>query len=414
MKQLAIVVDPVETDVSLRHDDGGGAVWSGVPGTASDGRPAKIITIPDGIPEGHGARLTMTAPSRTSLDPRGRVIWNHRSDGLAEFTCDDFILPARPFDPRRLPRLVTRGQFFALETGERFTAIQGSDFNLLARWITEGPEAVEPVLQQRAALGFNLLRVWTFMQLSQYGIGDLNPHDYPDFYSRMIPEFAGHCAAHGLYVEFTAYTGSPGRDDHSHWAKLGTAAQSCTNVILELVNENDQAGNALDASQFSPIPGVLCSHGSNGSQAQPVQPFWDYATFHTNGASEEQRKVGHNAMEIWSGPSLTDETSRFPDVGMWSGASPDRQAILAHDSSAGAALLCAGSCFHSVCGKRSSLFDADHLRVATAWVAGAHGVPLEFQDGRYMHRDDLEPPGVLRTYERRLNDGRGHIEVIHA
>src|SRR2546426_7962277 len=50
------------------------------------------------------------------------------------------------------------------------------------------------------------------------------------------------------------------------------------------------------------------------------------------GAVEEQRKIGHNAMEIWGGPTLTNETSRCPEVGMWRGADPARTAALAFDS----------------------------------------------------------------------------------
>ena len=161
------------------------------------------------------------------MEQRGILWLSHRTDGIAEFAADDFHLVSAvaPFDPRRLPRLVSRGQFFALETGERVTAVQCSDFNLLARWFTEGPDAVQPVIVQRAALGFNLLRVWTYMALSQYGIGDLDPHTILDFYAR-LPQFCGQLAAAGLYVEFTAYTSSPGREDHSHWPQLHLAAQA--------------------------------------------------------------------------------------------------------------------------------------------------------------------------------------------
>jgi hypothetical protein len=156
----------------------------------------------------------------------------------------------------------------------------------------------------------------------------------------------------------------------------------------------------MDLSPFHPLHGFLCSHGSNGSQSQPIKPDWDYATFHTNGAFEENRKVGHNAMETWTGPTDTNETSRFPEVGMWSGADRQRQKDLAFDSAAGAALLCAGSCFHSVHGKDSTLFDADHVEVATEWCRGADSVDLSQQDQPYVHRQDLETPGMLRVYQR--------------
>lgn len=301
-----------------------------------------------------------------------------------------------------LQRLVTRGQCFALATGERFTAIQASDFNLYARFLNG--EDIEPVLQQRAGAGFNMLRVWTRMQLSQFGIGDLTFAQHPNLYAS-LPIFLQRCAGHGLYVELTAYTG---REDYDpqHWDRLVSAVRDATNVLLELVNENDQAGNHLDLAPFARPVGVLASHGSNGAEQRPVEPFWDYATFHSNGAFEEQRKVGHNGMELWDGPTITNETSRFPDVGMWRNADGEQQRRLAFDSAAGAALLSAGSCFHSVDGKDSHVWDAAELEAASAWAAGAQSVPLEFQAGSYRHAGELEGADDLRIYQRVLKDGR--------
>src|SRR2546426_8399982 len=136
------------------------------------------------------------------------------------------------------------------------------------------------------------------------------------------------------------------------------------------------------------------------------------------GAVEEQRKIGHNAMEIWGGPTVTNETSRCPEVGMWRGADPARTAALAFDSAAGAALLCAGSCFHSVHGKTSELWDGVEGSAAMAWANGAKSVDLECQDGPYMHRADLEEPrdsrGVgqyLRVYERRVAGHDGIVRI---
>jgi hypothetical protein len=96
---------------------------------------------------------------------------------------------------------------------------------------------------------------------------------------------------------------------------------------------------------------------------------------------------------------------------MWRNSDLERQKGLAFESAAGAALLCAGSCFHSVNGKLSRLWDAHEEEVARAWAAGARSVPLEFQDGHYTasHLDGFPlDPGELRRYGRRLGDGRTH------
>jgi hypothetical protein len=162
--------------------------------------------------------------------------------------------------------------------------------------------------------------------------------------------------------------------------------------------------------------GVLTSHGSNGSQAWPVEPHWDWVAFHTNGAPEEQRKIGHNAWEIWAGPTITNETSRYPEVGMWAGQPLERQKMLAYDSGAGAALLCAGYCFHSVNGKQSVLWDGNEQEIAREMARGALSVPLQYQDGDYTasHLEGIPlNPDELRRYARKFGSDM-HWVSIHA
>jgi hypothetical protein len=225
-----------------------------------------------------------------------------------------------------------------------------------------------------------------------------------------VPAFLRLCARFGFYVELTAYSGREDFDSQ-HWTRLTEAARGATNVLLELVNENDQHGNHIDTAQFSPPDGLLASHGSNGAEQPPVKPLWGYADFHTNGSIEEQRKVGHGAMEVWSGPTVTFETSRFPDVGMWVRHGSEskegwlaRVNRLAFDTGAGAALLSAGAAFHDVHGKDSTLWDEETALVAKAFADGMQSVPLACQDGVYRRREDLEKdqPLLLRVYERQV------------
>ena len=372
-----VYVRPEDDRARLFHDSG--RIFEGVREVIHD-REAFRISL-EAIPNGWGARLVVEERSTPTVELRG-ILWLDRGP-LAELVVDDVTL--RPFESRPLPRLVVSGQFLAREDGTRFTAIECSDFNLLARF--SAGEDIRPILKQRSDLGFNLLRVFTLMHLSQWGIGDLDPCPYDK-----IKAFCKLCAKFGLYVEFTAYT-STWRADH--WSRLGQALAGVTNAICELVNENDQVANHIETDGFQPLPGLLCSHGSNGSQAAPVSPIWHYATFHTNDAFEWQRKVGHNAMEIWNGPTLSNENTRFPDK--------DSSLEHSYDAAAGAALLCAGSCFHSVSGKRSTVWEGAELELARAWAAGARSVPLEFQLGRYVR---LEPGNFLRVYQRVLADNR--------
>jgi hypothetical protein len=306
-----------------------------------------------------------------------------------------------PFQP--LPLLTIRGQFFQAND-QPFTVIECSDFNLFGRYCHGELDYVEQVWAQRASVGFNMQRTFTLYNIEKIG-SLLNP-DYTK-----IPSYLEGAARHGLYVEFVGYTST---EDPNHWPRLVEACQGSTNVLGELVNEGTLPVNQIDMSRYARPTTMLASHGSGGSEGVPPWEPWDYMTYHTNGSSEEQRKIGHNAMEdlanVYGIPALTNETSRYPDVGMWVNADLYQQKQLAYDSAAGAALLCAGACFHSVRGKTSALWDGTELTVAQTWVAGALSVPKCQYEG-YRRRDDLLTDDLLRVYQRGTADA--NIVRIH-
>lgn len=280
----------------------------------------------------------------------------------------------------------------------RTTIIECSDFNLFNRFLAG--EDIGSVLEQRAAVGFNTLRVWTAYQIGR--IGRLIPREHPDYYAQ-IPAFLDACSLYGLYVEFTAFTGPYeamfANDDEkvAHWDQLCAACATRTNVLLELVNEYDNGPNlGLPYDRLQKPAGVLSSHGSGSQDSPPKEPFWDYATWRA-AAGEWQRKIGHGADEFGGAfPVITNETPRYPDN--------EQSLTHAYDGAAGAALLCAGSCFHSVHGKDSTLWTGLELDAAVAWTAGATSVPLDCQAGGYVHRSDLEGGQALRVYQRGQDD----------
>lgn len=329
---------------------------------------------------------------------RGEAYWSSDTVRL-----DEIVPPNTPL-PVTLPSLSIQGKFFGCNN-QVFTVIQCSDFNLFGRFCHG--EDVRPVLKQRASTGFNTIRVFTLYDLAHVNIGVLLDPDY----SR-ITEFLELAASYRMYVEFVAYTSL---ERKNHWDALKEACQGSTNVLLELVNEGTIQVNYIDMPRYTKPLSTLASHGSGGSEGIPPWEPWDYVTFHTNGSNEEQRKVGHNAMfdiaDVYGVPALTNETSRYPDVGMWVGRSLSEQKQLAYDSAAGAALLCAGSCFHSVHGKSSELWDANELAVAQSWVAGALSIPKNAQLEPYRRRDDLLTGRLIRVYQRGTSDA--NIVRIH-
>ena len=319
--------------------------------------------------------------------PAGNVDFFVGACGQGSFTADahHIVLPA--LIAIDLPRLVAEGTHFRLANGERITIIEATDFQLFQRFLAG--ENLEPILADRA--GFNMLRVFSTCDF----LFRLYPQEHLNYYSQLVP-FAQLLAAHGFYLELTVFADAtrvfPLQSDQlRHWDAVINALRDQSSVIIELVNESDQSINAIRTDVFPRPMGILASHGSNGSEAVPVQPYWNVATFHTNDASEWWRKTGHNAWEIWTGPTLANENTR-----------PDHDPTVTHfyDAAAGGALLAAGSCFHSIEGRTDLLFSPETRRFANAWIAGARSVPLICQDGQYRHREDLEGPNDLRVYQR--------------
>jgi hypothetical protein len=409
-----------ETQLTITHDSG--PVSVGVPGVVA-GRKALIAELGD-LPDGNGAERRIERKAYTLIEHG--VLWMSRLNpetGSVGFDADTIeVIINRPFVDSQLPQIVRRGAFFALETGEYFTAIQASLFNGLPRYLREGEAGLGPVLQQLQDLGFNMVRAWTLFDIP--GIGRCTLEEFPDLYER-IPEFVGLCASHGLYVEFTAYTGI---NDPDHWDRLIAASLACaTRPLLELVNELDQNLNEQDhlrrsmgpdtslfggefgsrihgPFEHAPAP-LLSAHGSNGSQARPVRPPWSYETFHYNDAPEWPRKVGHNSMEDGA-----DATGKPAHAG--ENTRPDHDPNPNHheDAAAGAALLAAGCCFHSQSGKQAILLTGNDYVCAEASARGARSVPLWAQDGRYHRVDD---PDYSRTYQRILTDRRHTVQIRH-
>lgn len=328
------------------------------------------------------------------------------------------LLLDTPSQSSALGPLSIDGQFFR-QGGTRTTLIELSDFSLYKRYL-DGEDIV-PILKQRSGIGANMLRVWLLNQSvvgyrneADGGLVDtgIRPGQYPDFYALLTP-FAALCGSLGLNVDYTVFTQTktlmPDRGDQQyHLDQTCDAVRGLPNVIVSLVNENAEHDNAV-APGLSPTNyvGIIYSAGSNGSDAIPPPSLLaDCAEYHILG-NEWQRKTGHNAMEIadgWEMPCWTSESTRCPDN--------DSDHTHYEDAASGAALLCAGSCGHSVNGKFSRLFTGAELYCMEAHCRGARSVPLEYQAGDYRHRSDLETPAIIRAYSRVLPDGREHVVLI--
>ncbi len=277
----------------------------------------------------------------------------------------------------------------------RFTIVQSSFFNGLNRF-AKG-EDITPQLEQLRSLRFNMVRTWTAFHVP--GIGDCEPNELYPYYG----DYLELCASYGLYAEIGAiagYTWPSVAAMIEHWQNVKNLCLGHTNALTEVFNEWGHPLNPNpDPLLFSEPLAGLSSHGSSIQDALPVQPFWSVVSYRPGAGPEWMRKVGHNAMEDvadpYGKPTWSNETTRCPD----NDSNPDHF----YDAAAGAALLCAGACFHSVEGKAANLLTGQALVCAKAWSDGAHSVPLEYQAGAYRRIVD---PQYLRVYQRILPDGR--------
>lgn len=311
-----------------------------------------------------------------------------------------------------------RGDCFELETGERFTVAECTDFRLFEKFIRDVD--ISSVVEQRQSLGFNTHRVFG----SCHNMFRFYPYEISNYYLK-LGQFIDYMARKGQRVEFTAFVDATKAIPHSqvvHWNTIGEVLENKPNVMLELVNENNHPTgiNRINTDAFSKLNNIICSRGSNGSQQDPVRPWWDYEVTHWNDAPEWQRKVGHNSMEYYHGAE-TIVASKKPIIAN-ENTRPDKDNNIQHfeDGAAGATLLCAGACFHCDQGRDSVLFTGQNLEFARAWIKGVKSINLEARGKPYIHRRDLEeidpitnkPTKFLRVYQKGFEERPDHMVFI--
>lgn len=314
--------------------------------------------------------------------------------------------------PTGLSALVVHGQVFQQADGTPWTAIDSSSFQAVEKCLTG--QDLTAVFGQLRDVGFNMIRVFGMCR----NLFDLNPTHFPNFYDR-LPALLHAAAAYGLRTNFVVFPDCalvmPRLEDQlAHWQRIGDAlrpvASSC---LVSLVNEVEQTPNQMNTDAFAPLAGLLCSHGSHGSRQAPVRPWWDFEEYHTNNEPQFWREP-HNGMEFSQGaegivasgvPMLITENRR-----------PDLDPVASHfgDAAECAALLVAGSCFHSIPGRTSDLLSGHDLECARAWVAGVKRIALACQGGAYTHRLDLERPDAGTTGERAYQRGSDEACIAHS
>jgi len=406
--------------MTIQSDDGPAFIATE---TIEANRPALTAVINQEISNGHGAEVQITYPDYLLI--MHGVLSDHLNPVTGALGFDPDTFTVRPFEPSPLPRLVRNGHWIEYEDGTPFGWRGASDFQILQRLANGEGGGVDAVLDQRRALGFEVLRTGGMCSIMFH----FNPFDYSNYW-QIVEELARRAARRKLRIEFTAFVDAAlimpsAHDQRRYWSQVLEAIPAIQakfrNLFVEDINESDQTVNRLEIlGELGRVAGVLNSHGSNGADAPPVFPVHDYAGLHPARPADWPRRDAHNPMEDiadrFGCAAICGEGCR-PDQGRGPVASDH------FDSGAGSMALHNGDTFHCVQGKMSVPFTGDDYRCAVAHARGMHAVPLEYRYGVYTrgglsegpiehHPMDNSDPVVWcsRTYARLL--GRKAVAVV--
>jgi hypothetical protein len=256
--------------------------------------------------------------------------------------------------PSAPARVHNEGEYFVDQNGRRWTWRGATDFLLLKKVLDH--EDITPLLAQRASAGANLVRVFCICK----NIADLNPSSYSDYWGG-IDQLLTQLDQFGLQAELTVFADAqlvmPGESDQvAFWQ--GFAQFAGRNCFLELVNENSHPGNTINPAAFSPLAGLLCSHGSGQTDEHPVTPFWNYVTYHARRDTPPDARgaTNYDPYEFEAGfpkdrPWIADEGIKVTD--------PAYAELMGRHAAVGS-----GGTFHSQSGVMSVLWSDAELQSA--------------------------------------------------
>lgn len=312
--------------------------------------------------------------------------------------------------------IVADGSFFRYATGEPMTLRDASSFQSYEKYLRADQSLVQHLSQLRDE-GFNTHRVF----LMARNLFNLDPFDVPNFYVELQNYVRFAANRFGLRSNLVVFPDCalvmPDLGDQlRHWIEIGRALRPVAGqCLVSLQNEADQAPNKIDAGAFSKLPGLLCSHGSNGSRQPPVRHWWDWEEYHTNETDQWWREP-HNGMEFSEGDAEGFiEPSHVP-MHISENKRPDRDGVVSHfgDAAECGALLVAGWCFHSIPGRTSDILSGHDLDCARAAMTGMRRIAPQCHAGGYKHRKDLERPDAGLTGERAYQRGDADTCIAHS
>lgn len=308
-------------------------------------------------------------------------------------------------------RLRVDGKVFRREDGSIFPWRGCSDFALFARFCRG--EDIAPILEERIAIGFNLLRV--FGMFDGFGIGGpqasglgmFTPGNTPGYYGK-LRAFVELLQERGLRCEFVYFADADQRSDGTgglmterrdrlaHISDVCDALLGTWGVCHELANEAFK--NFEDAESYTIDPKLGPRAYGTKLPDGPIPEVWkilDYLTPHDHERKDEWPRTARGYGEIvdaFKVPVVADEPIGYAEV-----ARPGSRATDPNDAAYFAAtmqMFASGSTFHSDDGVASRLFRPVQKSAAEAWAFGAQWVPPAATLAPYQRGGDCGTAGI--------------------
>lgn len=306
-----------------------------------------------------------------------------------------FLAQTSETPPHALGRLRADGRIFRVGADPwRWKGV--SAFPLIDR-ISRGDD-VAPFLETFADLGYNLLRVWPYVPVKDWGS---RAWDWPAS-SDVVLDTLAICRSFGFYVELTLLTDDdPSRANQAVHLVGDLHAANPDNLVLEIMNEAG-IGKRDITEALRPVCEASGFLFSSGQYQDPARHVGTFLTDHSSRDSEWARKA-KNAREFYDGggpnspsdpphhmpivedepirPDQTDAATRYLDYRAYGGI---------------AAMMGAGATFHSTGGKYCERPTEDERICAQEMARGLDAFPLDAALGAYRRID--EAGLTLRTY----------------
>ena len=208
---------------------------------------------------------------------------------------------------------------------------------MLAPWRLLRRENVRPILEERRAAGATIVRSlamgWPFIT------GSGKPADFPDYWPTMRAYWQM-LAEVGLNGEWVVFAGTrqwmpDPRGQQEFYGRTCQELRAFPHVTLELLNEDGHSTQLINPQNFGKPAGILASHGSGLTDAPPVSPFWDFATFHARRDRPPDARASRTSIRTLSSglskpcPFVCDESmkprttgSTAKSRGRWDGTAP--------------------------------------------------------------------------------------------